>query len=404
VRTVTLVLVDPSGEVLGQLPPFEVATPWWQEVSEIASRAGVLVLRLLHADRPAPPGGHVTYLAEASGPIPNGLHAPTPADLALADLPAGPARGDSPGAELPTDGGDVASGISVQPRRAAYADVGGPGATLAWAARQIDYATAHQQRTWNLSAIWRLDDASGEPVAWVKQVPAFFAHEPAAIRMVDAVAPGLVPPLIADGPAGRMLLGHRPGEDGYGAGAEVCDRIATAFHPVQEHFAGRVPAAVPDRRGIDLTFARAFEERIPGLGKLLDDLPRRLAEVAACGLPDTLVHGDLHPGNVRIGPDARLTIMDWGDCYAGHPALDILRLTEHLEDAEAVLRQWAYRWERSRPGSEPRRAAELMRPMAALWAAETYARFLAAIEPSEHPYHAADVPERLAAAVEAAQI
>jgi hypothetical protein len=56
------------------------------------------------------------------------------------------------------------------------------------------------------------------------------------------------------------------------------------------------------------------------------------------------------------------------------------------------------------PGSEPRRAVALMRPLAALWAAETYARFLAAIEPAEHPYHAADVPERLAAAVEAAQI
>jgi hypothetical protein len=56
------------------------------------------------------------------------------------------------------------------------------------------------------------------------------------------------------------------------------------------------------------------------------------------------------------------------------------------------------------PGSEPGRAAEVMRPMAALRAAETYAGFLAAIEPSEHPYHAADVPGRLAAAVAAAQI
>ncbi|MEV6846064.1 phosphotransferase [Actinoplanes sp. NPDC051411] len=388
-RTVTLVLVDPSGEVLGELPPFEVTTPWWQEVGEIASRTGVQVLRLLHADRPAPPGGHVTYLAEVSGPIPGALQALTLAYPASAGLAPAAARDDSPG--------------SAQPHRAAYAAVGGPAATLAWAARHIDYAAARQQRTWNLSAIWRLDDAGGEPVAWIKQVPSFFVHEAEALPMVDSVAPGLVPPLLAAGTHGRMLLGHRPGEDGYGAGAEVCDRIAAAFHPVQEHFAGRVPVVVPDRRGIDLTFARAFEERIPGLGKLLDDVPRRLAEVAACGLPDTLVHGDLHPGNVRIGPDARLTIMDWGDCYAGHPALDILRLTERLEDAEAVLRQWAYRWELSVPGSEPRRAAELMRPMAALWAAETYARFLAAIEPAEHPYHAADVPERLAAAVDAAQ-
>jgi hypothetical protein len=36
-----------------------------------------------------------------------------------------------------------------------------------------------QQRTWNLSAIWRLDTGYG-PV-WLKQVPRFFAHEPAVL-------------------------------------------------------------------------------------------------------------------------------------------------------------------------------------------------------------------------------
>jgi hypothetical protein len=372
-RTVTLVLVDPAGEVLGSLPPFEVATPWWQEVGEIAERAGGQVLRLLHGDRPGPPGGHVTYLAETAEP-PSGL---TPAEIDR----------------------------TPQPHRAAYAEVGGPAVTLDWAAGRIGRRTARQQRTWNLSAIWRLDDPADEPVALIKQVPWFFAHEPRAIRLVDEVSPGLVPPLIADDEDGRMLLAYLPGRDGHHAGAEVCDRIAAAFHPVQEHFSGRVEelAGIPDRRRLELAFAQPFRETVPGLSDLLDDLPRRLAEIAGCGLPDTLVHGDLHPGNVRIGDDGRLTIMDWGDCYLGHPALDVLRLTERLDQAEPVFDHWAYRWEQSVPGSEPRRAVELMRPMAMLWAAETYARFLAAIEPAEYPYHAADVPEYLAAAVRAAK-
>jgi hypothetical protein len=371
-RTVTLVLIDPAGEVLGSLPPFEVAAPWWQEVGEIAERAGVQVLRLLHGERPAPPGGHVTYLAETA-----------------TGTAARPVRS----AEIDR---------TAQPHRAAYAEVGGPAATLEWAARRIGPAIARQQRTWNLSAIWRLDDGD-RPIAWIKQVPAFFAHEPDAIRLVAAARPGLVPPLIADDRDGRMLLAHIPGRDGYGAGAGVCDRIAEAFHPVQEHLAdqaGELAAAgIPDRRRLDLTFAGPYLPRIPGLAELLDDLPRRLAAIDDCGLPATLVHGDLHPGNVRVGDDDRLTVMDWGDCYLGHPALDVLRLTEGLTDPETVLDRWAYRWEVSVPGSEPRRAAELMRPVAMVWAAETYARFLAAIEPAEHPYHAADVPEQLAAAV-----
>jgi hypothetical protein len=62
------------------------------------------------------------------------------------------------------------------------------------------------------------------------------------------------------------------------------------------------------------------------------------------------------------------------------------------------MRRWAYRWERSLPGTRPRRAAELLRPVAALRAAVAYATFLERIEPSEWPYHASDVPDRLAAA------
>jgi aminoglycoside phosphotransferase (APT) family kinase protein len=111
------------------------------------------------------------------------------------------------------------------------------------------------------------------------------------------------------------------------------------------------------------------------------------------------VHGDLHPGNVRTDAAGRLTIMDWGDCFLGHPAFDILRLTESLDDSEPLLRAWAYRWKSTVPGSEPLRAAELLRPVAALRAAVTYAAFLDAIEPSEWPYHAADVPTCLATSI-----
>lgn len=357
------------------MPPFEVSVPWWQAVGEIVERTGVQVLRLLHADRPAQPGGHVTYLAETSRP---------PAGLTPAVVDRAP-----------------------QPRRAAYAEVGGPAATLGWAASVFGFAAAHQQRTWNLSAIWRLDDAAGTPIGWVKQVPSFFGHEPAALRLVGEVAPGTVPELVAAGSAGRMVLAHAPGADGYDADARVCTAIAATFHPVQERLAGQVSrlveAGVPDGRELCLDFAESFYPAIPGLRELIEDLPRRLAAVAECGLPDTLVHGDLHPGNVRIGDDGRLTIMDWGDCQIGNPAFDILRLVERLDDPGPVLARWAYGWAKSVPGSDPHRAAELLRPVAALRFAAVYAGFLSAIEPTEHPYHAADVPDCLAAAVRAAQ-
>ncbi|MDY7086460.1 MAG: phosphotransferase [Actinomycetota bacterium] len=374
-RTVTLVVTGPDGAVLGQAEPFESAVPWWQEVGDFGR--GVQVLRLLHADRPAPPGGHVTYLAQVTESFEGALHP----------------YGES---------------LRTHPKRAPYADAGGPAASIAWATAVVPGTTAHQQRTWNLSAIWRLDDADGHPVAWLKQVPSFFRHEPYALRMVAAVAPHLVPELIADGEHGRMLLAHAPGEDRYGAGPELCARIAEAFHPLQAHFAADPAplAGIPDARLAVEPFARVAEPHfatIPGLADLVEALPERLKAIAECGLPDTLVHGDLHPGNVRTDDAGRLTIMDWGDCTYGNPALDILRLTDGrtggLAPPDEILAAWADRWKQAVPGCDPLRAAELMRPVAPLRSALIYATFLDNIEPSEWPYHAADVPERLAAAV-----
>jgi hypothetical protein len=389
-RTVTLVLVDVTGSLLGALPPFDVTEPWWQEVHEIVAAArardglDVQVLRLLHGDREHPPGGHVTYLGQVTTAAPVGL-APVAVDL------------------------------SPQPLRNPYAEPGGPAATTRWAVSALEAlgspgAIAWQIRTWNLSAIWRLDVA-GAPVAWLKQVPTFFRHEAATLGLVSGIAPGLVPPLLAVGEEGRMLLAHVPGDDRYGAGADVCSLIDEEFHPVQAALAGRVDdllaAGMPDNRLTPEPYARVAEpylDRIDGLAELIDDLPRRFEEIAACGLPDTLVHGDLHPGNTRV--DGRtITIMDWGDSSAGNPALDILRLTEHLDagDAETLQGEWAARWQAAVPGSDPMRAAELMRPVAPLRGAVVYAGFLAGIELAEHPYHAADIPDRLTAAVAAAR-
>ncbi|MEU8813234.1 phosphotransferase [Actinoplanes sp. NPDC048796] len=234
-------------------------------------------------------------------------------------------------------------------------------------------------------------------MAWLKQVPRFFGHEAHVIRLLGEVAPGLAPELIAAGEHGRMLLAHAPGEDRYGAGPELCADIAAAFHPLQEYFA-KNPAllsGVPDARLAPGPFERVaapYLASVSGLGKLIEGLPERIAAIEECGLPDTLVHGDLHPGNVRTDDAGRLTIMDWGDCFFGHPGFDILRLT----DDPAVIRAWCRRWRGG--GADPERAIELLRPLAPLRSAVVYAGFLDNIEPSEFPYHAEDVPAALAAA------
>lgn len=397
-RIVTLVLVDPAGTVLGALPPYDVELPWWQEVSDVVAGArehhgvDVTVLRLLHADQPAPPGGKVTYLAEVAG---------------------------DPGPVRP-----AAAALVPHPRRAPYAEIGGPSASLAWAAEALaahgrTVTAAAQQRTWNLSAIWRLETDT-TPV-WLKQVPAFFAHEAAVLRWLGEHCPGTAPvPIAADD--GRVLLDDLPGTDRYSAPAQERLAMLSLLHPVQVTAAARVAdllaLGVPDQRPprlaerlraliarestgprsaasgpLPAATAEAAATQAAGerLAALLDGLDDRLAELAACGLPDTLVHGDFHPGNVR-GTAERLHIIDWGDSVIGHPAIDLLRMSEHVADPGPLRQAWSRAWRAAVPGCDPERAVELIEPLVALRNAAAYAGFLDAIEPSEWPYHADDVP------------
>ena len=63
--------------------------------------------------------------------------------------------------------------------------------------------------------------------------------------------------------------------------------------------------------------AAVFDRYAPGfsvgarrsLEQMIRRLPPAVADIESCGLPDTLVHGDFHPGNVR-GVDGRMVILD----------------------------------------------------------------------------------------------
>jgi Phosphotransferase enzyme family len=360
-RTATVVLINGRHEILGALAPFELERPWWQESADIVQAVrdqhgiDVVILRILEADQPHPPGGHVTYLAQTE--------------------------------ERPTAATPVEIDQTPQPKRNSYAEVNGPHETLAWARTHLGpISVAKQHRTWNLSMIWRLDGV------WLKQVPPFFAHEAAVIRWA-AAHNARVPELIA-ADNGRMLMRDIPGEDLYEAGLEVRAAIGVDNHHIQLASLSALDElaamGVPDGRRDQLV--ASLQAAFPA-HPLVRRVPELLDRALDCGVPETLVHGDLHPGNAR-GDAYHRTLLDWGDSFLGHPAFDIIRLTGGLADADAklLLDQWAQRWRAAIPGSDPLRTVELLRPVAALRAAGVYANFLADIEPAEHPYHTGDVP------------
>jgi Ser/Thr protein kinase RdoA (MazF antagonist) len=138
--------------------------------------------------------------------------------------------------------------------------------------------------------------------------------------------------------------------------------------------------------------ADMLDRRVRGeLAALVKALPTRLRQIHECGIPDTLVHGDFHPGNVR-GDDARLTLLDWGDSGVGHPMLDQPAFLDRVPvaDRDRFGHHWRNEWLRAAPGCDPERASDLLRPVSALRQAVLYQLFLDRIEPTERVYHAAD--------------
>src|SRR6185295_6767078 len=377
-RTAGLVLVTPDGAVVGSLPAVPVATPWWQEVEPVVhavhERHGidVTILRLLDTEFDRPHGGRVTYLAEVARPV-----------------PADAWRGT----------------LEDHPLRHAFARPGGPAADLAWAEAVLAERGLRpsgppvQVRSWNLSSLWRLP-VVGQTV-WLKVVPPFFAHEGSVLARL---AGERVPTLLGHD-RGRMLLAEIVGGDLYDADPPQLLQMVELLVGLQRSWSGRtaelLALGLPDWRApaLGASIASAIERTADELSAddrailmaFLRGLPARFAGVAACGLPDTLVHGDFHPGNFR-GDGRALTLLDWGDSGVGHPLLDQPAFLDPIPDTAvaAVRAHWSQQWRDAVPGSDPARASVLLAPIAAARQAVIYRRFLDNIEPAEQRYHRAD--------------
>jgi hypothetical protein len=389
-RVRAIIVVD--GRVIGTVAPFPVDSPFWPDVEPVVAHLDDLlgvptaVLRLVRVvGGESPRGGEVTYLVEAA---------------------ATPSRGYQPGLLA---GGDP---LAPSPLRAPWAEPGGPAAIVTWSdAVLAGYGRPRtgppvQVKSWNLSSLYRLPTASGP--AWAKVTGAWQASEPRAIALAGGRDPSLVPTVLA-ADAGRILLDHVPGQDCWDADEATVLATVPRWVAVQAALVGDPGLAelrdgrlvtLPERANrllarddvrADLTSAA-----LDAVAELVEGLPALLAAIDAAGLPDTLVHGDFHPGNWRSdgGP---AVIIDWADSYLGNPALDVLRLRDWLPGDRwaAGVREWAAAWRAAVPGSDPAAAVPLLDPVERLQAACGYRRFLDNIEPDEWPYHCTDPADML---------
>ncbi len=368
-RTVTA-LVTYQSACVGAVGPFHVDIPWWAEVAPVVAHleealgVPVVVLRLLTVEgSDGARDGHVTYHVAA-------LRRPT--NLTACDF----TEGD-------------------HPLRMPWARMAGIQELLTWASQHVDLTGPPLQRkTWNLAGLFRLPTGDG-PV-WLKAIPPFALAEPLAISAVAEVDPALVPTVIASAP-GRMLLADVPGTDCWDASAETVADVIRRLTHAQAHI-GKPPVGIPDRR-LE-TLAAAVHELLDGpVGTELtaEDLHAarslrwRWEMLDDCGLPDTVVHGDFHPGNWRRS-ERPPVVLDFADAHLGNPVLDGLRAIDYLPQSRrrTAATAWITAWKAAAPRSQPAEALRIGEPLAHLAYAVRYQEFLDNIEPSERVYHLGD--------------
>lgn len=275
----------------------------------------------------------------------------------------------------------------------------------AWIDREL--AAAGRTRTgatvpvkvWSMSAVLMVP-ADPAPV-WFKASCRHFHAEPALTRLVADMLPQHAPRIVAgDEDRAWLLMDEMSGADEElesgpppGLGSAAARIVATLQLRSLGQLDEIVAAGVP-RRGLAETL-HGFDEVLSDSVELDALSPEELAtarglrgevqavfdELAALGLPDTLIHGDLHPGNVAHEGES-LVLYDWSDAAVGHPFLDVVHLLRSVpeEERDAAREAYADLWRASYAGVDVDHGLELAGQVNAIFQTVTFEQICRAIE------------------------
>jgi Phosphotransferase enzyme family len=122
------------------------------------------------------------------------------------------------------------------------------------------------------------------------------------------------------------------------------------------------------------------------LRRLAPALKEACGRLDACGLPSTLVHGDLHLGNVtRV--DGELQVFDWTDACISHPFIDLQSLQWERDEASKASLLGAYLepWRDVASAERLQEAVALAGVVIPLHHAVSYQHIVAGLEPAAKP-------------------
>jgi aminoglycoside phosphotransferase (APT) family kinase protein len=128
--------------------------------------------------------------------------------------------------------------------------------------------------------------------------------------------------------------------------------------------------------------AELDENEIKQLQALIPQLKARCDQLAGYKVPQTLVHGDLHTGNVTLY-QGKLLFFDWTDACVAHPFFDVMLTINWENDLELQTRlrdQYLALWTTYEPMAHLFELWALAQPLFALHHAICYHQIVAGLE------------------------
>lgn len=261
-----------------------------------------------------------------------------------------------------------------------------------------------QMRTWQRSSMFKAVPNYGDTI-YFKAVPPVFAHEVPLTAWLSNQFPDYFPHVVALDTERHWLLLRDHGKRSLEAvqdigmwetALRVLARLQIRLSETPDELrALGIPSQTLDETADYLDVLLADETALRAGGFLDDAAIARLrqqqpqlkamcAELAACGIPYSLEHGDFYPGQVIVQGD-RLVFIDWSDATLTHPFFSYVALEIFVENEmpqitpemrarlqAAYLEPWAEFVDQDTLS----RTLALARPLAALHTAVRYHRLI----------------------------
>lgn len=332
---------------------------------------------------------------EALGPIqdPPGATWLGPAELAASELPA---RDRELLERLFSD--------DPHPSRAPWARRGWFAEAAAWIETVLAengrpaVGPVEQLSNWCLSSVLRAPTEQGDVYFKATADLPLFVDEGTVTRGLAELVPASIPHVIAVDRARRWMLVEDFGPVvGWGASVETRVAVLADAAQLQIETAGRVEQLLalglldrrptwlaaqletlldePDALGVEEAELDALAARVPRFA----DMCQRLATGP---VPDTLIHGDLHLGNVA-GTAAPYVYFDWSDASVSHPFFDplVIHFEEDAEIRRMLRDAYLAPWRAFAAEDVLAELWALSAPLACLNQAMSYRSIIANVEP-----------------------